>query len=635
MAVTQAEPVAEKAASLAILRGSGRVQKGLGTLEVEVRRDGHSAAGVEVQVFQFERVDGAPTGSWHDPTRAVTDQAGVARFQVPASRHLIVAKTSKPLVKQHDVAGGTTPDHVLLEAGPESRLTGTTSDAESKQPLGAVTLTWRPQLLAPAPDAAVIRVESDSLGRFALDVPKAIAGELEARAPGYSAAVALTDSTPEDGPYALALEPASIAEGVVVTQAGAPVAGASVRSQPSDGPAVTTSPRGTFMLQIPAGGVTLEALTSTGRRALLRINHAPARETVRGVKLVVDEGHDVQGKVIDASSQQPVAGASVHLFSEPDALEVATGVSDATGHFHFAAIPTGRYSLFAQLGFGARGRAVGLELPSATEVVVSLTPAATIAGRITDREGQSAVGVEVTLEFPKGLNEPAMRTRSDENGEFLFEGVLSSMVYLSATLGTLSTALDVYAAQDQVTRADLAFELTSHITGKVKNAKTKYIVGAWKGNSVKGAQAESAADGTFSLEVTPGTWHVAASPIDNHAGGMRFNERVEVTAGRDIEIELEPPTGFTDDAGDSETDFFTGIADGIAFDAENGSVKVGFLTSVSPAYKTGLRSGDLVVSINGAPISTTLDAFAKAKTPPAEYVIRRAGTEFRFRVAPE
>ena len=110
-----------------------------------------------------------------------------------------------------------------------------------------------------------------------------------------------------------------------------------------------------------------------------------------------------------------------------------------------------------------------------------------------------------------------MRTGTGENGKVLFEGVLSSMIYVSATLGTLSTAQDVYAVQDKVTRADLAFERTSHIIGRVK-----------------GAHTESALDGTFSLEVAPGTWQVMAAPIDG-SSGERFNERVVITAGQSDE----------------------------------------------------------------------------------------------------
>jgi len=609
----------------------------MGTLEVEARIDHHRAVGIEVQVYRFERIDGARSGQWREPSRAMTNAEGLARFDLPASHHLVVAKLNAQtsVSKQFDVAGGPTVDHLVLEAGEITRLSGTTFDAESKQPLGGVDVVWRPELLAPAPDAASIRTQADSLGRFVLDVPRETAGSIEAHAPGYSAAEVETASKDQVTPIELSLEPASVAQGVVVNSSGAPVAGASVRSQPSDGPAVLSSTSGAFMLQIPAGGVTLEALTSSGRRAIYRINAAPPRETVRGVTLVIDDGLQVTGRVIEGATGAPAPNATVRLFSEPDALELATVTSNAEGRFQFAAIPTGRYSLFAQQGQGSRGRTVGVELPASIEPVVTLTAAASIGGRVLDEAGGPVVGAEVTLDFPRALREPSMRVRANEAGDFLFEGALASMVTLTAKMGTLQTSEDVYAAPDQLTRVDLSFQQGARIVGRVLGATRVYRVSAWKqAGRGHGVEEETDTDGRFILKVSPGTYSVGAMP--NHAMRVkRMNVRqVVVKAGEDTNIDLTPAVELSD-AGDLENMFFNGVADGIAFESENGAVKVGFLTSQSLPFKAGLRTGDLVLSINGAAITTTLDAFAKARGSPAEYVIRRAGSEIRFRVTSE
>lgn len=432
----------------------------------------------------------------------------------------------------------------------------------------------------------------------------------------------------------LSLEPASLAQGVVLESGGAPVAGAFVRSQPSDGPPVLSGADGAFMLQIPAGGVTLEAQTASGRRAVLRLNAAPARQTVRDLKLVIDEGSDVTGRVVDAPSEQPVVGATVHLFSEPDALEIATGPTNAAGQFHFVAIPTGRYSIFAQAGRGARGRTVGVELPSRREPVVRLTPAASIAGRVVNPSGQPVAFVEVTLEYPQGLTEPNLRARSSSNGEFVFEDLLASVVTVGASDDGLVARKEVYAAPDHVTRVDLAFQKNVKIMGRVLKPTRRYRVAASKSFGPRGQSVtETDALGHFELKVTPGTWRIYATTGDEGSVFTIIDHTVEVKAGEDAEVELQAPDAVPD-AG-ALPNFFNGVADGIAFDAENGSVKVGFLTSQSLAFKAGLRSGDLVVSINEAPIASTLDAFEKARVSPAEYVILRTGTELRFRVTSE
>ncbi len=179
-----AEAPEQSEVPLHLQRASGKKQNPIGTLEVEVRAGGSSAPGIEVVVFRFERIEGAPTGQWLPPSRALTNGDGVARFEVPSVRHLVVAKLPKPLTRQIDVAGGSTPDRVVLEAGVELRLTGTTFDAESKQPLGQVDVTWRPELLAIAPDIASIRTQSDSLGRFVLETPQGVTGFSKRKRPG-------------------------------------------------------------------------------------------------------------------------------------------------------------------------------------------------------------------------------------------------------------------------------------------------------------------------------------------------------------------------------------------------------------------------------------------------------------------
>ncbi len=235
------EPLGER--DLAVHRAGGG-RSAARSLEVEARVAGQPARGVVIQVLRFERVDGAPQGHWVAASRAVSDANGLAVFRAPASRHLVIAILARPLSKEVDVAQGTASDRVLLESAGSTSLTGIILDAESKRTLGGVESSWRPALLAAAPEAALIKTTADSFGRSSLDVELDSRGTLEATSAGYSKATAPADNPP----ITLSLEPASVAQGVVIDANGAEVGGDAVRSEPSDGSAVMSSSNGSFML---------------------------------------------------------------------------------------------------------------------------------------------------------------------------------------------------------------------------------------------------------------------------------------------------------------------------------------------------------------------------------------------------
>ncbi len=586
-------------------------------LEVEVRDGEQPAAGVEVQLFEFEAVDGEALGRWRAPRSARTLASGVAQFTaVPARRHLVVARLGRPVWAQHDVAAGPTVDRVVLQGVATAQVSGRVVDAETRQPVALAQLVWRPTLDALAPAAATIAGQADSLGRFRLDVPND--GTLVVTAEGYSA------KTVEAGELKagvdVALDAASVAEGVVLVDGqGAPVYGPGAFRNPAEGPGVTTSRSGLFLLPIPAGGVTLEAQRADGRRGILRLHAAPARQTVRGLRLVIDEGTGLAGTVVDSGDQAPVSDATVRLVTEPDGLEVATGTTDGQGHFRFAALPRGRYSLFARHGSGARGRLAGLELPTESTVVLPLTSASTVVGTVANQDGAPATGVEVTLEFPGGLHEPGLRTRTGEFGEFRFDGVMASMVTVRATRPPdRGRERQVYAPPGGTVQVELSFAPPARVVGRVVGATHAYHVSGW--SKTGQAQTVTSESGEFALEVTEGRWHVAAFDPNRVVAELDDRE-VDALGGQDVTVELPAPR---ERDGGVRSLALPHVADGIAFDNENGS-----------PYRAGLRSGDLVISINGAAIGHSLQAFEKAREAPADYVIRREGSELRFRVAEE
>jgi hypothetical protein len=143
----------------------------------------------------------------------------------------------------------------------------------------------------------------------------------------------------------------------------------------------------------------------------------------------------IEGRVVSAETGDPLVHARVVFFN--DATPLPPIFSDALGRFSSGPLPRGRYRLTAtKAGFAATGVA---RLNDATDdgVIVRMPRSSAIAGRLLDRFGEPAAGVQVQL-FTQGTDRTKLgllvkSTRTDDLGEYRFGG-LAEGTYLVASV---------------------------------------------------------------------------------------------------------------------------------------------------------------------------------------------------------
>jgi hypothetical protein len=206
---------------------------------------------------------------------------------------------------------------------------------------------------------------------------------------------------PGDGPVTVVLQPTPKVRGRVVDEDGRPVTGFSISGKSYE------SPEGEFSLRalpeertltVTAPGFAPEHLTVPEG-----VNTAPLR-------VVLHEGHRVQGQVVDGLTGQPIAGAAVQMLlgprESPDTLDART---DPRGAFTLEHAPGESW-----LRVEAPGHAPATQpLPSgASSVTVQLLPKSTLYGQV---EAPGIPPTQLELDFTGPSHES---THPHEDGSY-------------------------------------------------------------------------------------------------------------------------------------------------------------------------------------------------------------------------
>jgi beta-lactamase regulating signal transducer with metallopeptidase domain len=144
---------------------------------------------------------------------------------------------------------------------------------------------------------------------------------------------------------------------------------------------------------------------AVGRAALADATQAPVPTNGRSIPATEVV---LQGRVVEANSARPVAGATVQAMGTEGAAETRT---DDDGRYELRGLKAGSYTVFVKargfvetyygkssnaiMDFGSRVTAAGGRVTSGLDV--RLQSAASISGRITDAKGRPLAGVEVEL----------------------------------------------------------------------------------------------------------------------------------------------------------------------------------------------------------------------------------------------
>jgi len=205
----------------------------------------------------------------------------------------------------------------------------------------------------------------------------------------------------------------------------------------------------------PVAGATIVAggwpMATSGDDGTFAIAHAPARLHA----LVAVSGSDAGFAALDPAKpalirlgtaaslsgsvttkdRTPIAGATVMLFNESD---VASAVTDAKGHYTFAALPTAMYSPQVMHPSYANAAVPTLRVTPSTNYAFTLTPRARVRGLVLTEDRKPVAGAFVGGGLTaNGVNHIAMTTPS---GEFTVQYAANVAVVEAWKVGYAVTA---------------------------------------------------------------------------------------------------------------------------------------------------------------------------------------------------
>jgi len=157
----------------------------------------------------------------------------------------------------------------------------------------------------------------------------------------------------------------------------------------------------------------------------------------------------LKGSVVKEPGGEAVKKAIIELIGEnQDEGANHTATSDQDGHFKITGIAPGRYRLFVErAGFiqveKKRRRSEGLVLAfdagqELKDQVLRMLPAAVIAGRVVDEDGDPMPNVEITVLRRKPSSgrpklDPSGSAQTNDLGEYRVGGLLAGKYYVSAS----------------------------------------------------------------------------------------------------------------------------------------------------------------------------------------------------------
>lgn len=224
----------------------------------------------------------------------------------------------------------------------------------------------------------------------------------------------------------------------------------------------------------------------------------------------------VTGKVVDASTNQPLSGVSVVLQSDPS-INIMT---DTTGDFTLSNIPQGSHKIdFSFSGYATATTTIDITAGSIINIgTIPLSANPTtgiIKGTVTDAaNGQSLSDVTITVTGSFNGN-----TVTDTNGTFIFTNITPG----SVTITTEKTGYYSITGTGTVVAGGTLFfnpqlstqpppTTTGNLTGKVFDGSTNKPIQGATISIAGGASTTTDTQGSFLIkDITPGTYQVAIS----------------------------------------------------------------------------------------------------------------------------
>ncbi len=316
---------------------------------------------------------------------------------------------------------------------------------------------------------------------------------------------------------------------------GSAVAGASVTTQPATG-AVLTDAQGRYTISdVATGSYTVSAAKAGYSTGTVPVSVSRGQTATANLALtpMVTVG-TIAGKVTDAGSGQPIAGAAV---STQPATSAAT--TDAQGNYTIANVAAGSYTVTAaKAGYQSNSTGVTVTAGQTVTANLALTPlptTGTIAGQVTDASnGQPLTGAAVSTQPASGA------VTTDAQGNYSIANVApGNYTVTAAKAGYQSGSTGAAVTAGQTVTANLALTplpTTGTIAGTVTDGGTgQPLAGAAVTTQPATSAVTADAQGNYTIaNVAPGAYTVTAAKTGYQSGSVN----VTVTAGQTVTADI-------------------------------------------------------------------------------------------------
>ncbi|EPX58722.1 hypothetical protein D187_003683 [Cystobacter fuscus DSM 2262] len=536
-----------------------------GVLEVEVLADGRPVSGADVRLYwRGARDRGLGEVAWRLASTGTTDAQGRAWLASRPGAYLVAVHAEGRAVSWRVVRPyGEARTNLRLELAPGHSLTGRTVVARTSEPVPRVelVLTAYGGLLGDglgpeAPREEQVHAMSNERGDFHIEGLSAGSYLLEARAPGRAPKVLDKVVLPAAAPLTVALERAGVIQGFVVDAQGQPVANAEVRvSGPSPQP-LTTDERGGFSAEVSTGAYLLSARHGTEAGSVDKPLFVWAGEAVRDVRIRLEPGATLEGRVLAWSTGFSVEGARVSVRRAGHRGDAASGVTDRAGLFSLKGLAAGgTYELVVDAPGYSRLTRRGLMVAAGERfpLKLNLKGTGTVEGQVRDAAGAPLPGVWVQggSRWAGRWGRTNADARTDAEGYYRIQGRDIGREFIAflpegVDVG-LGQPVDVKA--EETTRVDFTFQGAGTLEGVVRTARGSppsvplEVAVQPKGpasSSVFHRSGWSRLDptGRFKVVLPRGSYDVHVLSDASYLGRQPVWPKVDVEAGRTMQTEL-------------------------------------------------------------------------------------------------
>ena len=498
------------------------------------------------------------------------------------------------------------------------RLEGQVLDRDDKPVKGAtVTISSNPERTA----------TSEGDGSFHFDKLVGRTYALRARAGNQVGGPVMHKLTGASDPVVLRLHAGGEVVVTVVTEANAPVSGATVQLRSSDLQTEVSDGDGVARFEGVASGSLAVVAFAPGYGPTRQLVQLPDAENARVTsRVVLNPGAAISGRVID-SKGQPVANAKVLPIDAATLYSLMSRhldaeVTDKKGEFTIDAVAAGTYRLNVKHDDHAPKSSDPITIDGSTPttgIEIVLEAGGTIKGRVVTSDQQPVawasvrVGQDVVNQLGGGVEQRQVTT--DEQGKFTMKGLPRkklAAVAMGEVASSEVTPVDLSGAADAVDLL-LVMSIEGTISGTVVDSAGEPIAEAQVTaipDFIGGAPMKDFALRGMSAQTTDGGGHFAFRGLPPGTYRLRA-ARSSVSRSSFMQPGTQAATGDTD---------VTLVL------KKNGAIK-GRL-----AYKNGGGAVEIftvaVAFPPGVPVNNESGEFEVASIPPGKYDVTFRGPEF-------